>query len=75
MSFALKWKAKLIDIQNYRVGLANAEVRDYIKIGQLDDLFAADQLVHAMGDAEVFVGYEEGPITFLCVHWSLHEQR
>ncbi len=49
---------------NYRISLPNNDVRNYAEEGQLDPLFSADQLRQAMDDGEVFIGYDEGPITF-----------
>ncbi|KAL7419534.1 Inositol-1,4,5-trisphosphate 5-phosphatase 1 [Cryptotrichosporon argae] len=49
---------------NYRVSLPNLQAREYAETDQLDPLLAADQLLQAMDNDEVFVGYDEGPITF-----------
>ena len=49
---------------NYRISMPNLEVRDYAQGGNLNPLLGADQLMQAMDDREVFVGYDEGPISF-----------
>ena len=54
------WAADL----NYRIGIPNLDVREFAEQGQLDPLLSADQLKQAMEEGEVFVGYDEGPITF-----------
>ncbi|KAI7882994.1 DNase I-like protein [Lichtheimia hyalospora FSU 10163] len=53
------------DDLNYRVSLANEEVRSYAASGNIDALLQADQLRREMEYGNVFQGYEEGPITFL----------
>ncbi|CAD6572285.1 MAG: inositol polyphosphate 5-phosphatase, partial [Tremellales sp. Tagirdzhanova-0007] len=49
---------------NYRIGMSNLDVRQYVEGDQLDQLLSADQLIRGMDDSEVFVGYDEGPIIF-----------
>jgi hypothetical protein len=49
---------------NYRIDLSNEDTRAYATSDQLDVLVAADQLMMAIDDGEVFPGYIEGPITF-----------
>jgi hypothetical protein len=44
--------------------MSNLDVRDCAETGQLDPLLGADQLLRAMDDGDVFVGYEEGPVRF-----------
>jgi hypothetical protein len=39
-------------------------VREYAEAGELDSLLAADQLLQAMDEGEVFNGYDEGRISF-----------
>nr|XP_019050419.1 phosphatidylinositol phosphate phosphatase [Kwoniella bestiolae CBS 10118]OCF29349.1 phosphatidylinositol phosphate phosphatase [Kwoniella bestiolae CBS 10118] len=55
------WSADL----NYRIALPNMDVRQAIEDGNLDALLAADQLLNSMDAGEAFVGYDEGPISFL----------
>ncbi|KAK4689930.1 synaptojanin, partial [Tremellales sp. Uapishka_1] len=50
---------------NYRVNLPNIDVREYAEAGVIDPLLACDQkLLQAVGQGEVFIGYDEGPIAF-----------
>ena len=49
---------------NYRIDADNLDVRESIERGELDPLLASDQLVHAMDEREVFIGYDEGPLRF-----------
>lgn len=49
---------------NYRIDLPNDQVREYATNDELDPLAAADQLSLARDDGEVFVGYQEGALTF-----------
>ncbi|XP_006460370.1 hypothetical protein AGABI2DRAFT_150338 [Agaricus bisporus var. bisporus H97] len=49
---------------NYRIDMENAEVRAYAEADDLDPLYSADQLQHAMDTGDAFSGYEEGPLLF-----------
>lgn len=49
---------------NYRVGLANEEVRDAIARNDISAALDADQLEASRSAYLVFNGYTEGPITF-----------
>jgi hypothetical protein len=49
---------------NYRISMPNQDVRDLAESDRLDELLGSDQLCQGMDAAEVFAGYEEGPITF-----------
>lgn len=45
--------------------MQNEDVRQLAESGQIDALLAADQLMQAIDDREVFQGYTEGAISFL----------
>ena len=49
---------------NYRIALPGPDVREHAEAGELDPMLAADQLMQAIDDGEVFMGYDEGPIRF-----------
>ncbi|ODO04590.1 hypothetical protein I350_05196 [Cryptococcus amylolentus CBS 6273] len=49
---------------NYRISMANQEVRDLVERGDLHRLLESDQLLGAMENGDVFGGYDEGPVTF-----------
>jgi hypothetical protein len=50
---------------NYRIAMSNEEVRPLAESGHIDPLLAADQLMQAIDEGEVFQDYTEGAIAFL----------
>ncbi|KAJ9297587.1 hypothetical protein DTO271G3_4362 [Paecilomyces variotii] len=49
---------------NYRIGLSDHKVREYIKLGMFDKLYENDQLNLQMMAGRTFKFYSEAPITF-----------
>nr|ODN92411.1 phosphatidylinositol phosphate phosphatase [Cryptococcus depauperatus CBS 7841] len=49
---------------NYRIAMSNPEVRGLIERNELDALLGADQMLNAVDEGEIFMGYDEGPIRF-----------